>query len=115
MTNKKRYTVGKLFRFSSTYFNSYNTLSYSIGSPKRKNGKFVASENYGLGLTIKEIPFVQETKVLMVASENGEIHDNLEEYKLCARDELIIRVPTGLESEIHTIITTSIYEKWKKR
>ena len=24
------------FRFSSTDFNSYNTLSYSIGSPKRK-------------------------------------------------------------------------------
>ena len=42
------------FRFSSTDFNSYNTLSYSIGSPKRKNGKFVASENYGLGLTIKD-------------------------------------------------------------
>ena len=42
------------FRFSSTDFNSYNTLSYSSGSPKRKNGKFVASENYGLGLTIKD-------------------------------------------------------------
>ena len=42
------------FRFSSTDFNSYSTLSYSSGSPKRKNGKFVASENYGLGLTVKD-------------------------------------------------------------
>ena len=42
------------FRFSSTDFNSYNTLSYSKGSPQRKNGSFIASDNYGLGLTINE-------------------------------------------------------------
>ena len=47
----------------------------------------------------------------MVASENGEIHDTHQEYKQSARDQLIIRVPNGLESEIHTIITTNIYEK----
>lgn len=41
-------------RFSSTDFNSYNTLSYSKGSPQRKNGSFIASNNYGLGLTINE-------------------------------------------------------------
>ena len=42
------------YRFSSTDFNSYNTLSYSKGSPKRKNGKFIASDDYGLGLSINE-------------------------------------------------------------
>ena len=41
-------------RFSSTDFNSYNTLSYSKGAPQRKNGSFIASDNYGLGLTINE-------------------------------------------------------------
>ena len=40
------------FRFSSTDFNSYNTLSYSKNSPKRKEGKFSASNNPGLGLTV---------------------------------------------------------------
>ena len=42
------------FRFSSTDFNSYNTFSYTTGSPERKNGKFVASDNYGLGVKIKD-------------------------------------------------------------
>jgi len=41
-------------RFSSTDFNSYNALSYSKGSPQRKDGSFIASDNYGLGLTINE-------------------------------------------------------------
>ena len=40
------------FRFSSTDFNSYNTISYSEGSPRRKNGTFTASDKEGLGLNI---------------------------------------------------------------
>ena len=42
------------FRFSSTDFNSYNTISYAEGSPKRKKGTFEASDNYGLGLNIND-------------------------------------------------------------
>ena len=42
------------YRFSSTDFNSYNSFNYSKGSPQRKNGNFVASDNHGLGLTINE-------------------------------------------------------------
>ena len=40
------------YLFSSTDFNSYNTLSYSKGSPQRKKGKFEASNNIGLGIEI---------------------------------------------------------------
>ena len=40
------------YLFSSTDFNSYNTLSYSKGSPQRKKGKFEASNNIGLGIKI---------------------------------------------------------------
>ena len=107
--NLTELTINRL----SSIINTHAAVSL-IELPGRDKGIIsvkVPPNSQVLGLTIKEIPFVQETKILMVASENGEIHDNLEEYKLCARDELIIRVPNGLESEIHTIITTSIYEK----
>ena len=40
------------YRFSSTDFNSYNAISYSEGSPKRINGKFKASDNFGLGVEL---------------------------------------------------------------
>ena len=42
------------FRFSSTDFNSYNSFSYSEGSPQRKDGKMHASNDIGLGVTIDE-------------------------------------------------------------
>mgnify|MGYP001162800459 CR=1 FL=1 len=38
--------------FSSTDFNSYNAISYSEGSPKRIDGKFKASDNFGLGVDL---------------------------------------------------------------
>ena len=40
------------FRFSSTDFNSYNSISYTKGSPKRINGKMTASDNFGLGVDL---------------------------------------------------------------
>ena len=40
------------YLFSSTDFNSYNTLSYSKGSPQRNKGKLEASNNIGLGIEI---------------------------------------------------------------
>ena len=40
------------FRFSSTDFNSYNSLSYTEGSPKRTDGRMRASDNYGLGVEL---------------------------------------------------------------
>ena len=40
------------FRFSSTDFNSYNSFSYTEGSPKRIDGKMKASDSYGLGVEI---------------------------------------------------------------
>ena len=40
------------YLFSSTDFNSYNSLSYSKGAPRRKNGKFEASNKIGLGIDI---------------------------------------------------------------
>ena len=40
------------FRFSSTDFNSYNSLNYTQGSPKRIDGKMSASDNYGLGVDL---------------------------------------------------------------
>ena len=39
-------------RFSSTDFNSYNSFSYTEGSPKRIDGKIKASDAYGLGVEI---------------------------------------------------------------
>jgi len=42
------------YRFSSTDFNSYNKINYSKDSPQRKNGNFVASDKFGLGLTVNE-------------------------------------------------------------
>ena len=39
-------------RFSSTDFNSYNSFSYTEGSPKRIDGKIQASDAYGLGVEI---------------------------------------------------------------
>ena len=72
----------------------------------------VPPDSQVLGKTIEEIPPTTfETKILMIASENGEIPDNLEEYKIKARDELIVLVPKGLENEIHSTITNSVYEK----
>ena len=40
------------FRFSSTDFNSYNSFSYTEGSPKRIDGKMKASDSYGLGVEL---------------------------------------------------------------
>ena len=40
------------YRFSSTDFNSYNSLSYSEGSPKRIDGKMSASDSFGLGVNL---------------------------------------------------------------
>ena len=40
------------YRFSSTDFNSYNSFSYSEGSPQRINGKMKASDSYGLGVEL---------------------------------------------------------------
>ena len=40
------------FRFSSTDFNSYNSFSYSEGSPQRIDGKMKASDSYGLGVEL---------------------------------------------------------------
>ena len=42
------------YRFSCTDFNSYNSYSYADGSPKRKNGNFEASNEYGLGIKFKK-------------------------------------------------------------
>jgi L-alanine-DL-glutamate epimerase-like enolase superfamily enzyme len=42
------------FRFSCTDFNSYNTISYSSGSPQKKNGKMQASDDFGLGIKVNE-------------------------------------------------------------
>ena len=42
------------FRFSSTDFNSYNSFTYTSGSPQRINGKMKASDSYGLGVEIDE-------------------------------------------------------------
>lgn len=42
------------YRFSSTDFNSYNSVTYSKGSPQRKNGSFIASNKYGLGIEVNE-------------------------------------------------------------
>jgi len=42
------------FRFSSTDFNSYNTVNYSRGAPQRKNGSFIASNKNGLGIEVNE-------------------------------------------------------------
>ena len=41
-------------RFSSTDFNSYNSFTYTSGSPQRINGKMKASDSYGLGVEIDE-------------------------------------------------------------
>ena len=42
------------YRFSSTDFNSYNSISYTKGSPKRIDGKTEASDEDGLGLILDE-------------------------------------------------------------
>ncbi|MDC0226747.1 mandelate racemase/muconate lactonizing enzyme family protein [Alphaproteobacteria bacterium] len=42
------------YRFSSTDFNSYNSITYTSGSPQKQNGKMQASDNPGLGVNIKE-------------------------------------------------------------
>jgi L-alanine-DL-glutamate epimerase-like enolase superfamily enzyme len=44
------------FLFSTTDFNSYGTVSTADGAPKRKNGRFAASTEPGLGITpIKKV------------------------------------------------------------
>ena len=42
------------YRFSSTDFNSYNSITYTSGSPQKKNGTMKASNDFGLGIKIKE-------------------------------------------------------------
>jgi len=42
------------FRFSSTDFNSYNTVNYSKGAPQRENGSFIASNKSGLGIEVNK-------------------------------------------------------------
>ena len=38
----------------NTDFNSYNSITYTKGSPQRVNGKMQASDNNGLGVKINE-------------------------------------------------------------
>jgi len=42
------------YRFSSTDFNSYNSLTYTSGSPQKKNGQMQASDNFGLGIKVNQ-------------------------------------------------------------
>ena len=42
------------YRFSSTDFNSYNSVTYTSGSPQKKNGQMQASDNFGLGIKVNE-------------------------------------------------------------
>ena len=42
------------YRFSSTDFNSYNSITYTLGSPQKHSGKMKASNDPGLGIKIKE-------------------------------------------------------------
>jgi L-alanine-DL-glutamate epimerase-like enolase superfamily enzyme len=42
------------FRFTSTDFNSYVTVSNAQGAPKRVNGRMAASKAPGLGITPRE-------------------------------------------------------------
>ena len=42
------------YRFSCTDFNSYNSISYTSGSPQKKNGKMQASNDFGLGVKVNE-------------------------------------------------------------
>ena len=40
--------------FSSTDFNSYVTLDFAEGAPRRSEGRLAASTSPGLGVTLKE-------------------------------------------------------------
>ena len=42
------------YRFSSTDFNSYNSLTYTSGSPQKENGQMQASDNFGLGIKVNQ-------------------------------------------------------------
>ena len=42
------------YRFSSTDFNNYNSVTYTSGSPQKKNGQMQASDNFGLGIKVNE-------------------------------------------------------------
>ncbi|MFG0254038.1 MAG: cis-3-hydroxy-L-proline dehydratase [Rhodopirellula sp. JB053] len=62
------------FRFTSTDFNSYNTVCNATGAPKRENGFMKASEAPGLGITpiVDAIgPVVWEVSASSQASTNG--------------------------------------------
>eukprot|EP00794_Sanderia_malayensis_P014318 gene14318-15807_t len=42
------------FRFSSTDFNSYNSVSVANGAPERKNGRVTATNKPGLGVELRQ-------------------------------------------------------------
>jgi L-alanine-DL-glutamate epimerase-like enolase superfamily enzyme len=41
------------FRFSATDFNSYVTVSFAEGAPRREAGRMRAADTPGLGVTLK--------------------------------------------------------------
>ena len=59
------HSTPEAFRFTTTDFNSYNTVSNAVGAPQREQGFMKASESPGLGVTPKADvigPMVLEVK-----------------------------------------------------
>lgn len=99
-------TVLKIERLSSI-IGSHPTIKLMDlpGGDKSIIAVKITENSSAINKRVPEITLPSGSGIIMVASEDGTIQNDMEGYQLSARDEIIILSPKNLETEIETILT----------
>ena len=65
----------------------------------------ITENSNAIGKRVPELALPPGSEIIMIASEDGIIQNDMEGYQLSARDEIIILSPKNLEAGIETILT----------
>ncbi len=65
----------------------------------------ITENSNAIGKRVPELPLPPGSEIILIASENGTIQNDMEGYQLSVRDEIIILSPKNLEAGIETILT----------
>ena len=68
----------------------------------------ITENSNAVGKRVPELALPPGSEIIMIASENGTIQNDMEGYQLSVRDEIIILSPKNLETGIETILTRYI-------
>jgi trk system potassium uptake protein TrkA len=68
----------------------------------------ITENSNAIGKRVPELPLPPGSEIILIASENGTIQNDMEGYQLSVRDEIIILSPKNLETRIETILTRYI-------